>query len=269
MGATDSLYQEKLEVTLDGRQLFYLFFGGSLVAAFVFVLGVTVGRRVEARSHGFGPPTSDPLEQLDRIAQRGNTFTFRTALSRRSETPELQAQIAEKQAAANGTNTKVAAVAQLPGVPSNENGAAVREHATASSMATPPTATSRPGASDVVNAAPAKVAVPKTSDPSAAKVVAPVAKAPAEVSVLAKPSAGTGRFVLQITASLDKAQAESIRTELKAKGVEVALTQVEVEGEGVYHRVRATGTYATYEEAVAAKTQFEAKTGKIAYVRRQ
>ena len=45
------LYKDKIEVSLDGRQIFYLFFGGAVVACLVFVLGVMVGRRLEARSH--------------------------------------------------------------------------------------------------------------------------------------------------------------------------------------------------------------------------
>jgi hypothetical protein len=42
------LYKDKIEVNLDGRQIFYLFFGGSVIVGMVFVLGVMVGRRVEA-----------------------------------------------------------------------------------------------------------------------------------------------------------------------------------------------------------------------------
>ena len=43
MAGTDSeLYKDKIEVSLDGRQIFYLFFGGAVVACLVFVLGVTV-----------------------------------------------------------------------------------------------------------------------------------------------------------------------------------------------------------------------------------
>ena len=46
MAGTDSeLYKDKIEVSLDGRQIFYLFFGGAVVACLVFVLGVMVGRR--------------------------------------------------------------------------------------------------------------------------------------------------------------------------------------------------------------------------------
>ena len=45
------LYKDKIEVSLDSRQIFYLFFGGAVIVGVVFVLGVLVGRRVEARGH--------------------------------------------------------------------------------------------------------------------------------------------------------------------------------------------------------------------------
>src|SRR5688500_15644551 len=63
------LFKDKVEITLDGRQIFYLFFGGAVITCLVFILGVTVGRRVEARS---APPpvpaaVDDPLAALDKL----------------------------------------------------------------------------------------------------------------------------------------------------------------------------------------------------------
>jgi hypothetical protein len=46
MSREAELYKDKIEVSLDGRQIFYLFFGGSVIVGLVFVLGVMVGRRV-------------------------------------------------------------------------------------------------------------------------------------------------------------------------------------------------------------------------------
>ena len=52
MRAADTeLFRDKIELSLDGKQVFYLFFGGAVLASMVFVLGVTIGRRVEARAH--------------------------------------------------------------------------------------------------------------------------------------------------------------------------------------------------------------------------
>lgn len=66
------LYREKIEVSLDGKQVFYLFFGAAVVACLVFVLGVMVGRRLESRAHAdaveSSEAASDPLAALDLLA---------------------------------------------------------------------------------------------------------------------------------------------------------------------------------------------------------
>ena len=58
------LFKDKIEVSLDNRQVFYLFFGGAVIASLVFILGVMVGKRVEARAHIDARPStsaaSDP-----------------------------------------------------------------------------------------------------------------------------------------------------------------------------------------------------------------
>src|SRR6478672_3100509 len=70
MGRESELYKDKIEVSLDGRQIFYLFFGGAVIACLVFVLGVLVGKRVEARGHVDRAGTTavrDPLAALDAL----------------------------------------------------------------------------------------------------------------------------------------------------------------------------------------------------------
>ena len=77
------IYKDKIEVSLDGRQIFYLFFGGSVIVGLVFVLGVLVGRRVEARGHLDRADTqavSDPLAALDRL-ERTDPLSFRGTLT--------------------------------------------------------------------------------------------------------------------------------------------------------------------------------------------
>ncbi len=75
------LFKDKIEVRLDERQVFYLFFGGAVIATLVFVLGVMVGRRVEARAVVAGASTiSDPLAALDRLEAGGDDLAFPTAL---------------------------------------------------------------------------------------------------------------------------------------------------------------------------------------------
>jgi cell division septation protein DedD len=101
MSREAELYKDKIEVSLDGRQIFYLFFGGAVIVGLVFVLGVMVGRRVEARGHtdrARVAATVDPLAALDRL-EGGSGLSFQGAL-RGAEGPitDVEKQIAEKAA---------------------------------------------------------------------------------------------------------------------------------------------------------------------------
>src|SRR3954464_4546978 len=90
------LYKDKIEVSLDGRQIFYLFFGGAVIVGMVFVLGVMVGRRVEARGHverAHVQATVDPLAALDRL-EGGSGLSFQGALrGGESPTSDVEKQI--------------------------------------------------------------------------------------------------------------------------------------------------------------------------------
>src|SRR5262245_13861127 len=60
-------WKEKIEVRLDNRQVFFLFFGSAMVACLLFVLGVIVGKRLESRGRAQSP-AEDPLAALDRLS---------------------------------------------------------------------------------------------------------------------------------------------------------------------------------------------------------
>ena len=59
-------WRDKIEVRLDNRQVFFLFFGSAVVACMLFVLGVMVGKRIESRRQAASPDLQDPLGALDR-----------------------------------------------------------------------------------------------------------------------------------------------------------------------------------------------------------
>jgi len=91
------LYKDKIEVSLDGRQIFYLFFGGAVVVGLVFVLGVLVGRRVEARGHLDRAQTqaeTDPLAALDRL-ERSDRLSFHGALRGSEAATDVEKAIGE------------------------------------------------------------------------------------------------------------------------------------------------------------------------------
>jgi DedD protein len=91
------LYKDKIEVSLDGRQIFYLFFGGAVIVGMVFVLGVIIGRRVEARGHLDRAETqtaNDPLAALDRL-ERSDNLSFHGALTGNDAPTDVEAAIGE------------------------------------------------------------------------------------------------------------------------------------------------------------------------------
>ena len=80
-------FKDKFEVRLDNRQIFFLFFGGAVLASLVFVLGVMVGKRLEARDQVAARAATsaalDPLAALDELAQdeEGSTLEFAATLA--------------------------------------------------------------------------------------------------------------------------------------------------------------------------------------------
>src|SRR5438105_3678993 len=66
-------WKDKIEVRLDNRQVFFLFFGSALVACLLFILGVIVGKRLESRGKAVAPEIEDPLALLDKVASSPRT----------------------------------------------------------------------------------------------------------------------------------------------------------------------------------------------------
>jgi cell division septation protein DedD len=63
-------WKDRTELSLDNRQLFALYFGGAAALAVVFMLGIVVGKRLEARAREQALPVrSDPLAALDELDQ--------------------------------------------------------------------------------------------------------------------------------------------------------------------------------------------------------
>jgi len=229
------LFKDKIEVSLDGRQIFCLFCGGAVIASLVFVLGVTVGRRVEARTNpdkaAAGTPASDPLAALDQLATGGEPDT--------------------------------ATDAQLP--------SALRDgHASAPapvdlSLAQPPEPV------PVVAPQPAKAEPAPKPEPPAKAEPAPKPEPPAKAEPAPKPElakdAGKGRFTLQLSSFQSRGEADAFVAELKKSGYAPTVAEANVEGKGTWFRVR-LGGYASQTEAMAAKAEFEAKQKIIAYVTR-
>lgn len=262
-------WRDKIEVRLDNRQVFFLFFGSALVACMLFVLGVIVGKRLESRGRAVSPEIEDPLALLDKVAT--------------SPRP-AQGAVATLPQALFGTNGKTGA--EKPGkkgaVPAPavvDNGAAPAKPAPAAAKAAEPTAktpaeakpapakaepAAAPAEAKQPEAAPAKVAA-AAPKPAAAKPVEAKEAKPVPIPTIAAggESKGKGRFALQLSSFQDKAEAEAFAQ--KFSGERPYMVMSEIPGKGIWYRVR-VGDYASPKDALVAKEAFEKKHSVIAYV---
>jgi DedD protein len=213
--------KDKIEVSLDSRQIFFLFFGGAVVACLVFVLGVMVGKRLESRDRVGGRAATsasvDPLAALDELAadeQRDTVddLAFPAALTR----PDQRA---------------------VP-LGSAEGAPAAQPRTSATAVAA------------VLGAGPgAAAAKPREETASDAE----------------RESRKKGKFTLQIASFQSKTEAESLLARLEAAGFKPYVVTSNVEGKGLFYRVR-IGEFGSKDEATDAKTEFEKNQHIIAYL---
>jgi DedD protein len=268
------LYKDKVEVSLDGRQIFYLFFGGAVIVGIVFVLGVLVGRRVEARGHVDRARTTaaaDPLAALDRLEGAGE-MSFRGALTGKEATAPVEKKIdqlaAEKKKAEPSSAKK------------DDAKSSETKKDEAKSEAKPEAKKDEPKASeaksseakkDEAKSSEAKKDDAKSSEAKAEKKdVAKVADASADKPIekpseSAPPKEEKTRYTLQLSSFQDKVEAEAYLAKVKEQGYQAQITQAEVEGKGTFYRVR-MGTYRSLDAATTAKTDFEKASSKSASI---
>ena len=276
-------WRDKIEVRLDNRQVFFLFFGSALVACMLFVLGVIVGKRLESRGRAVSPEIEDPLALLDKVAttprpaQGGVTFPqalFGTggkngagdkhgkkgalpagAIENDTEAAAKPAPIALREAKPTETTTKAPALA-----PPDSKPALAKPEAK-------PVAAVAEGKKPEASAVKAKTAEAKPVEPKLAEVK-PAEEKPAKPVPIPTIAAGgesknKGRFALQLSSFQDKAEAEAFAQ--KFAGERPYMVVSEIPGKGTWYRVR-VGDYATAKDAIAAKDSFEKKHSVIAYV---
>jgi DedD protein len=199
-------WKDKVEVRLDNRQVFFLFFGSAMVACMLFVLGVIVGKRLESRGRAQAPVIEDPLAALDRFGVEGagsaaspNALTFPRALlaasSPTTSRPEHAGRAAGKTASSATGATMLTStagtgeVAVPPPVPSLNKKLAALPHAVGGQKL--PAPVSAPSAAaKLASAAPSPREA--TVSPPVVKAAAPApstkapAAAPATVKVAAR-----------------------------------------------------------------------------------
>jgi DedD protein len=253
------LYRDKIEISLDGRQVFYLFFGGAVIACLVFVLGVMVGKRVEARAHVDRAATSaarDPLAALDALdaSSRGAASLRPGAGSGRAVAGSDRAAVAD-----------LASAQRAAGAAARAQPAARPDEAADEAAGPAPAAKPEPAARPAPK--PEHAVAPKPA-PAAKPEPAAAANAPAgEPAAHPEPGKQKPKFTLQLSSFQDRHEADSFLDTVRTAGYHAYLVEADVDGKGTWYRVR-LGAYASYDDALAAKSDFEAKVRKIAYVTR-
>jgi len=246
MSREHELYKDKIEVSLDGRQIFYLFFGGAVIVGMVFVLGVMVGRRVEARGHmerAHVEAAIDPLAALDRL-EGGAGLSFQGSLRGNEPTaaPEVDKKIAEiaKEKAPEPAKKGDKKPEAAPPAPEKKVEAKVEAKAE--------------------DKKPEKKADEKKESNRQDAEVAKQDKKPEDK----KPEDKKQKFTLQLSSFQDKAEAESYIESVKSAGYTPYIAEGTVEGKQ-YFRVR-LGSYKNMDAANDAKAEFEKASKKSALV---
>lgn len=268
-------WRDKIEVRLDNRQVFFLFFGSALVACMLFVLGVIVGKRLESRGRAVSPEIEDPLALLDKVAtsprptQTGVTF------------PQALFGTSSKTASSDKKGKKLSVLAATV---VDKSGGPIKPTQAAATPTETMAKTTRATAAKSTGKAPAKPAPEgKPAPPKAeAKLALVVDKKPEAAVAKRKPAEATetkpgpiptvaaagdskskGHFTLQLSSFQDKAEAEAFAQKFASERPYMVMS--DIPGKGVWYRVR-VGDFASSKDAMAAKAAFEKKHSVIAYV---
>jgi cell division septation protein DedD len=266
-------WKDKVEISLDGRQIFFLFFGSAVAACLIFVVGVLIGKRIEARALAMTPaPIEDPLAALDQLGDADEAdegLTFHKALAPSSLPKATHASEAREPIS---DEAKPESAEKAEKLVENVKPEAKPEPMKAEVNKPEPqkTESGKPEAKAELASKDKKPALPPHGDdkksaplpPSRAQVVA---AAPAKKPDGNKPAVAPGHFTLQLSAFPEKSDAEEFMHKIQAAGYKPFLIASEIPGKGIFYRVR-VGDYASRQAAVDAKAEFERKQRIIAYV---
>lgn len=270
-------WRDKIEVRLDNRQVFFLFFGSALVACMLFVLGVIVGKRLESRGRAVSPEIEDPLALLDKVATTPRpaqaAVTFPQALFGAKNSDKGDKHASKKLALLPPAEEAASAPQAATAHKQQESSAAeMNEPKTApvaAKIENKPESKPTPALAKAEGKPAQTLAVPteRPSEPAPAKAKAAESKETknATIPTIAATADGKnkGHFALQLSSFQDKNEAQAFAQ--KFDGERPYLIVSDIPGKGIWYRVR-VGDYASSKDAVAAKLAFEKKHNVIAYV---
>ena len=252
------------EIQLNGKQLVFLFMSATVVAVVIFLSGVMVGRGVRAPLADPGEVSGDEL--TDPTAPTSETSAAATPYNANAGPATAQEDLTYPDRL--GSDAPQEETLREPGAAADPTAlpAPVREPIVASAPAppttTPPTtarATTPVPVTPVPPPAAATRTPPSPSTPSSTPPLttaarpAPPAPAPAVASAAATAAAGGG-FVVQVAATRDRGEADTIAKRLTGKGYPAFVT-TPASGPQMF-RVR-VGTYKDRREAETVAVRLE------------
>lgn len=221
-------WKDKVELSLDNRQIFFLFFGLSVVGCFVFALGVMVGRRVD-----FGPEGEVAVlagESLALLDGEGDG----------------EAELSFEQGLAEPAHEGLPATRDPEDVEKDDGEPDDAAEKSQSKKREKPR-TGRPKGNESDGPSPDQT------------VLSGGAK-----ELRSDAGSQSRKFTLQMKAFSKKEQAEAFAEPLRANGHQVRVESHEIKGR-IWHRVR-VGAFDSWQDGLAAKEDFEQQERVIAYV---
>jgi cell division septation protein DedD len=215
--------REKIEISLDDRQVWALGLSALLALGGVFTVGVLLGRKT-------APPQQNPagdLAALDVAAGGSEGSIGPQASGLRPQAPaKSEEKVVEKPAAPAAPAAEKAdgeVEAGAAEMPSSEKHDATMGRASARAVETPRPAVTVPAArpATVVPAPPRSVQVASAT---------PVALTP--------PPRDLGKFTVQIGASQDRAEAQRMENRARAAGLKPYAVEADLGPKGTWYRVR-------------------------------
>jgi DedD protein len=230
--------REKIEVSLEGRQIVALAFGALVLLCSVFALGLALGRRLSQ-----DPPRPTDLATLDSEAE-----------------PKAATSVPGK------------AATSVPGTDSSKSSIAAMNTADAASQkpapARRPPETSKPAAiSEAALAATGSTDIAVVPAPVREPLVVPPPPRPLQTAAIAltPPPRDLGAFTVQIGASPDRAEAQRLESRARAAGLKPYVVEANLGAKGTWYRVR-IGSFPDKEKAGRYRTDVERELRSTAIV---
>ena len=260
-----------VEVFLDNRQVFLLFFASAVILSLVFTLGVVVGKRADRQS--VPVEGADPLALLDQMGGAGEdreddeALTFHEALGTPGEAGEA-GEAGEPsqggQAADAAPEAERVAQSGRAGSPRSRGnkvrGEEARGEEARGEEARGEEARSEARRESTRSKARAARGGDKQRDAAVGRRTG-TRRGSMEEDARPRP----GSYTLQLSAFQDRHEARLFMEKLRGAGLEPYMVATTIPGRGVWFRVR-LGRYSTWDEALTAKQRFERAQKIIAYV---